>query len=297
VSFVPPCTDFQIVNNPFPATLSHDACVDVTLRFTPTSVGPKICNLQITSEDPDEPVVNLTVTGNTPAPSIDVPGPQTFSPTVIQSVGPCSSDLPFPISNTGTCDLVITEIAIVLNQAEYSLIGLPSYPIILEPGHIVGEGNLAIRFSPQAIARDLTGEIRVTYESDPITGATTTVSRDLCGEGVRTGARVLVTHAGVPLEVVKKIQLHRVNANQNGNPLDTIDVIQNAALTTVSQGLPCSSFQFQREYGGVSNPILLLPGSYRLTVTVNIDHKNLMKRVGFDVGTCDFNQTINVNFP
>lgn len=297
VAFDPPCADFQLVNNPFPAVLSEGACLDVVILFTPTSVGFKSCTLKVLSNDPDEPVLTHTVTGNVPVPMIDVPPDLTFAPEVIQSVGPCSSDLAFPISNTGRCNLIITDVSIVVNQAEYSLVGLPSYPIILEPGHIVGEGNLAIRFSPQVIGRNRTGQVRVTYESDPITGATMAITRNLCGEGVNTGARVLVTHAGNPLNQVKKIQLHRVNANQNGSPLDTIDVIQNAALATVSQGLPCSSFQYQREYGGVSNPVLLLPGSYRVTVTARINGHNLMKRVGFDVSTCDFNQTINVNFP
>jgi hypothetical protein len=268
----------------------------VVVRFTPTSVGPKSCTLVVRTNDPDSPVLSFQVTGNSPSPSIDVPPDLTFAPTVIQSVGPCSSRLEFPISNTGACNLVISDISIVTNPAEYSLVGLPSFPIILQPGHIVGEGNLRVRFAPTALGRARSGQLRVVYVSNPITGATTTVNRQLCGEGVQTGARLLVTVGGSPINQVKKIQLSRMNGNQNGNPLDTVETIQNVPLSAVVQGAPCSSFQFHREWGTVGNPVLLLPGSYRLFVTVRVNGRNDTRRVGFDVSTCDFNPTIVVNF-
>jgi hypothetical protein len=183
------------------------------------------------------------------------------------------------------------------DQTEYSLAGLPSFPIILQPGHIAGDGNLLVKFAPLALGRARSGQLRVTYLSDPITGASTAVTRQLCGEGVNTGARVLVTLNGTPLSVVKKIQLGRINANRNGGPLDTVDVRQDAPLTTITQTSPCSSYQFQREYGGVGNPVLLLPGSYRLDVTIRVNNHTYSKRVGFDLSTCSFNPTITVNFP
>src|SRR5206468_2329747 len=41
VAFDPACKDFALINNPFPATVSHDSSNDVVIRFTPTSAGPK----------------------------------------------------------------------------------------------------------------------------------------------------------------------------------------------------------------------------------------------------------------
>ena len=286
------CPDFTLVNNPFPATVSHDSCVDLVIRFTPTSPGPKSCTLTITSDDPNNPVINLTVTGNTPAASIDVPLDATFPPTVIQSIGSCHSGNPFPISNTGSCNLTITNITISgTNAGDYSLAGLPSFPIILEPGHIVGEGDLSVVFSPTAVARERRATINVTYESNPITHTTTTVTRMLCGEGVKTGARVLVEAAGVPLPSVKKIQLQRLTVNKDS------DVVHNAPLQTVTPTLPCIPFQFHREYGTVSNPIQLLTGSYQVTVQATINGHNLTQTAAFELGTCDFNPNVVVNFP
>ena len=297
VSFVPPCPDFTLINNPFPGAVSHDFCVDVVIRFTPTSCGSKSCNLRIVSDDPDTPVINLTVTATAPCAIIDVPPDLGFAPEVIQTAGDCKSLLPFPISNNGGCNLTITSIVIGgPNAGDYALSGLPSFPIILEPGHIVGEGDLNVVFAPTVVDRDREAILTVTYVSDPFSGATTSVTRKLCGEGVYTGARVLVTQGGIPLAKVEKIHLQRINANRNKDRLDTQDQVMDVLLTTVTPAPPCEAFQYHREYGTVSNPVQLLPGSYQITVQALINGKRKSKSVGFDLSTCDFNPSVVVDF-
>jgi len=292
-----PEADFTLVSNPFPATVRPGACLDLVVRFTPSSCTPeqKMCDLVITSDDPDTPVVTRVLTASTPCASIDVPPDQTFPPTVIQTVGACNSRLPFPVSNTGDCNLVITDLSITINSEEYSFSGLQSFPIILEPGHVVGAD---IVFAPDVLGRDRTGEVSVTYVSDPIAGTETTVTRSLCGEGVRTGARVLVTNNGTPVDLVKQIKLRRVVGNTNRPRVDTVETARNLSLQTVTQTPPCASFQYHREYGTVSNPIQLLPGNYLVTVSVQLPGQNgfAHQTVAFDVGTCDFNPTVVVAF-
>jgi hypothetical protein len=296
VQFNPPCDDFELVNNPFPSNVSHDFCLPLTIRYAPMAAGNHSCVLEIETNDPDSPVVTLEVTGTTPLGSIDVPSDLGFSPTVIQSVDACESSLPFPVSNTGSCNLVITDFSITANETEYFLSGLPSYPIILEPGHVVGEGELQAVFTPTDLGRSRAGQVSVTYVTDPITGATEIVRRNLCGEGVRSGARILVTRGDVPLPVVKKIKLQRFTGNLNKNRLDTIDVARNLELQTVTPTPPCEPFQYHREYGTISNPIQLAAGAYKVKVVVRIDGKRLKKTIGFDVTSCDFNPTIVVDF-
>jgi hypothetical protein len=298
--FDPPCADFTLINNPFPAPVSPDFCAPLTVRFTPTSAGPKSCTLKITTDDPDTPMITLTVTGNTPSASIDVPPDMSFPAEVVQSVGACTTAQPFPISNTGRCPLTITSVAIAgpnPDLGDYSMSGLPSFPIILEPGHIVGEGDFDVVFGPTVVDRDRLGNIRVTYVSDAVTGATTMVTRELCGEGVRTGARVLVTAGGVPLAMVDSIHLQRLTANRNKKLLDSVDNARDLPLTTVDPDGVCPSFQYHREYGTVSNPIQLAPGSYSVTVSARVDGRIRKKTVGFDVQTCDFNPTVVVDLP
>lgn len=289
--------DFTLVNSPFPATVSPDSCLDVVVAFTPTSAGPKTCELTVDSDDPDTPNATLGVSADTPFASIDVPADQAFRPTVIQSVDSCQATRPFPVSNTGRCNLDITDFSISTNPVEYGLSGLPSFPIILAPGHVAGDGDLQAVFAPETIDRDVEGAVSVTWVHDPITGATASASRDLCGEGVRTGARVLVTRGGVPLETVKSIRLHRINANRNNKThLDSLDNVRNISLQTVTPALPCTPFRYHREYGTVSNPVQLLPGSYQVSVQARIDGKIAKRTVGFDVNSCGFNPTIIVDF-
>ena len=282
------------VNNPFPAIVSPDSCEQVVIQFTPTSAGPKQCRLVIQTDDPDTPQKMLIVKANTPAALIDVPADLGFPPTVIQSVGACQSAQPFPVSNRGKCPLTITNMS---TTGEFSLAALPSFPINLETGHVAGEGDLATVFAPTVLTRNDSGTLSVTYVSDAATGQTTTVTRALCGEGVRTGARVLVQAAGVPLADVEQLHLQRINANRNGGKLlDTMDNVRNLTLTTVTPALPCAPFQYHREYSTVSNPIQLLPGSYQVTATAVVNGKRRKKTAGFDVTTCDFNPTVVINF-
>jgi hypothetical protein len=290
------CLDFTLINNPLPAPISPDSCLDLTIRFTPQSAGPKLCTLTITTDDPDEPVIMLPLTGNTPLPMIDVPPDLAFPPEVLQDVDACETPLPFPVSSTGTCPLTITNFEINSNPIEYSLSGLPSFPILLDSGHIAGDGDLSVVFAPEVLDRARLGQVSVTYVSEPILGTETTVQRDLCGEGVRTGARVLVTHGGVPLDEVKSIRLHRLVGNRNRDRLDTVDNVHNVTLQQENPASPCGPFLYHREYATVSNPIQLAPGSYQVTVMARINGGNAKKTVGFDVSSCDFNPTIVVDF-
>jgi hypothetical protein len=301
VAFVGACPNFTLVNNPFPAAVSPDFCLDALVRFTPTVCGSaQQCTLRIITDDPNALINDVTVTANTPCASIDVPPDVCFPPTVIQSVGACSSLEPFPISNTGTCPLTITSITLGgANPGAYELVGLPSFPIILQAGHIVGEGDFKVGFIPTELARDTLATISVTYESDPVTHATTTVTRTLNGEGVRTGARVLVLDSttGVPVALVDRIMIQRINANRNKPILNTVDNAMNLPVTTVTPAPPCAPFQYHREYSTESNPVQLLPGSYQITATATINGKKRTKAIGFDVQTCTFNPNIVISLP
>lgn len=60
------CTDFTLIHDPFPATVSPDSCLDLVVRFTPDRHGRKSCELTIASDDPDSPSVQRTLTARTP---------------------------------------------------------------------------------------------------------------------------------------------------------------------------------------------------------------------------------------
>jgi hypothetical protein len=59
------CADFTLINSPFPAGVRPGACLDLVVSFTPTRPGPKICELKITSDDPDTSSVRRQLTART----------------------------------------------------------------------------------------------------------------------------------------------------------------------------------------------------------------------------------------
>jgi hypothetical protein len=291
--------EFTIVSNPFPAVIQSGACLEIVVRFTPTSNGPKSATLTIVSDDPDENPVELTLTGNTPETVIAVPATPVFPPTVIQSVGDCESVRPVPITNGGSCPLVITGIEITgPDAAEFSVRGIAMvFPISVPAGHVLGEGHFAVAFRPLVVDRARHAQLEITYLSDPVAGIEETIVIPLCGEGVRTGARVLVTEAGAPVGSVERIQLQRITANRNRDLVDTVDNSRNLPLVTVPADPSCLPFSYHKEYGTESNPVQLLPGSYQVTATIiDAGGRRRSKTVAFDVNTCSFNPDIVVGF-
>jgi hypothetical protein len=282
----------------FPVAISPGSCFPFELTFTPAGVGPQTATLTISSDDPSTPSVAVQATAQSAAGVLGLSPNLRLSPTVIQSLGPCQSSKPFVISNTGTCDLTITNITIGgSNPGDYSLSGLPAFPVTLQPGHIVGAGDLHVVFAPTALARERTANISITFVSDPTTGATSVQTRELCGEGVHTGARVLVTQSGVPMAQVHEIELKRLKGGLFGFDKE-VDEVKNAPLQTVTPtpGTACAAFQFHREYGAVTNPTQLRPGYYQLKVEAKIAGKEVRKKIFFNVSTCGFNGTIVVDF-
>jgi len=60
VEFARPRRHFQLINNPFPATLRPGSCLGVVIRYE-ASCDPECCELVIRSDDPDDPVKRLDV--------------------------------------------------------------------------------------------------------------------------------------------------------------------------------------------------------------------------------------------
>ncbi len=282
----------------FPVTISHDFCFPFTVLFTPTSAGVQTTTLTITSNDPSSPTLTVQATAKVGVGSLGIDPDVLFPPTVIQGVGSCHSTRPLVVSNTGTCPLTISNIALRgPNASDFSLSGLPALPITIEPGHQVGSGDLTTVFAPSDVARERTAQATVTFVSDPVSGTTSTQTAALCGEGVRTGARVLVTQGGVPMPEVHEIELKLIHGGWFGFRKE-VDEVKKVPLQTVTatSGTACASYRFHREYGGVSHPKQLVPGVYQLKVEAIVGGKEVEKKTWFQVETCGFDGTIVVDF-
>jgi hypothetical protein len=285
------CKDFTIESNPFPEFLGAEVCGNVDVRFTPTSDGTKTCNLIVTSSDPATPTVTIPLTGTTPIPSISISPALAFPPTV-EGNGKCAVTQLFPVTNTGICPLTVTGVTLGPPNAEdYALHDLPNQQNILAPGGSLSQGGFGIRFQPVELNRNVDSSVDVTYISDPILKTKTTVDKNLCGEGVFVGARVLVTLGGVPVSTVDRIQLIQVSTNT------VIDNVVNATLRTITPKIAtCTPFQFHREYGTVSDPKRLAPGTYQVKVTLTVAGRAVVKTVTFTDDSCGFAHPVVVAF-
>ncbi len=294
------CSDFKVVNNIFPATVLGGHCLPVTIRYTPTGAGDHACFLAILSNDPDEPLVTLLATGSTPTNSLDVPLPACFPPTVIQSVSAsCKSEQPYSITNTGACPVLIKSVTITPpgpHASDFTIVGLPSLPVTLQPGAVLGGGVLKLVFKPTNVERYVTGTLNVTYQSDsPTLGSLTTISQPLAGEGVKTGARLLVNHLGAFVPLLDRVTLYKVNSM---TPLDLqfVDQQNNVPVKFDPGTGNCLGFLFHREWGGVTNPIKLEPGDYLIEIGVHINAVPYLLKQDFTVGVCDFIPDLVIDF-
>lgn len=285
------CKDFTIESNPFPEYLGAEVCGDVTVQFTPTSDGTKTCSLIVTSSDPATPIDVVPLTGTTPIPKISISPALAFPPTV-EGNGKCAVTKPFPVTNTGICPLTVTGVTLGAPDPEdYGLVDLPKQQNVLPPGGSLSAGGFAIRFQPVELNRNVDSSVDVTYISDPILKTKTTVDKNLCGEGVYIGARVLVTLAGIPVSTVDRIQLIQVSSGT------IVDSVSNVTLKTVTPKIAaCTPFQFHREYGTVSDSKALAPGSYQVKVTLTVAGKQQTKTATFTDNSCGFAHPVVVAF-
>lgn len=286
------CDDFAIVNNPFPATVLPGHCLPITVRYTPTEGGSHSCQMVIASNDPDENPLNVTWTGSTPPVSLDVPDTNAFEPTVIQSVGDCVSILPLVITNNGACPTYVKDVTIEPPGAhflDFALVNRPALPLTLLPGEALGDGVLELHFRPNQVERFVTGTLKVKFQSDsPAIGDESTITRVVCGEGVKTGGRLVVRKNGVPVPVLDNVRLFRIDSFGPPLQLFTIESVPNVAVQTVLPTPPCPGFDFHREWGGVTNPVALAPGNYLVEVKVTVNGQQQTHKLQFNVNTCDF---------
>lgn len=299
-------SDFTLYGLPtMPATLQPGSCFSFEVQFTPTSVGPKTATLTVTSDDPDNPVVNCTVTGETVASTVGVANHISFQPTVINTIGNCQSDEALLINGIGICNVQISTVTITgVNADSFSLVGLPSSdgPITLSPGEVLGDGNLRVRFSPSHLVNERfhQAQVNVTYIADPFTLTEETAVVPLAGEATQTGFRMLVRAGGVPVDEVLKITLKAKGIGANGKKQKSNAKVKNATLRTITAPEPFTSdlsAQYHIEFGGITNSAPLPTGEVTMKIQYRVGKKKINRTLKFITAeTCTFNKNIVVDF-
>jgi hypothetical protein len=90
----------------FPLLIAPGAAIELTLRFQPTSFGPKAATITVTSDDPGGPR-SLQVSGNAPSGTLAVSGTTDFGGVELGQ----HAQQTLTICNVGKCDLQVTRVA------------------------------------------------------------------------------------------------------------------------------------------------------------------------------------------
>lgn len=302
IRFQPATAEFAIVTAPtYPLTISPGSeCYPVTIRFTPTSPGPKSATLVV--EGVGGLIRECEVTGTTEdlEPALQFPARLAFEPTVIEDNAPCSSFQPLALQNIGNrCGLTISALEITGDDADqFELVGLPSssaFPVTIAPGETLGDGALKVRFKPRKLTtkRFLSANVEVTYVINPQVVPPTTVTHviPMAGEATQSGLRCRVMVNGTPVDIVKQLKIQR----RGGKALQMKNVLQKA-VTGPPGFEDVLSFHYHAETGGLSAPNQSLTGDFRVTAKVTIGKRTLTRSVNLSIKSCDFNDEMVINF-
>jgi hypothetical protein len=159
----------------------------VSVTFHPQSEASFSASLTVVSDDPDTARVPLSGNGvAAPAPNLSVaPGAIEFHDVLY---GESSTPREVTISNTGTAELAITEIALA-TETDYSVAEGGSRPCSsLTPAIAAGDNcTIRVTFTPGSVANSITDTLEITSD-DPSMRATVSLS----GNGVAVPAPKIV---------------------------------------------------------------------------------------------------------
>ncbi len=138
----PNAAEFNIQSGGGAFTLTSGATRNLVVRFTPTSEGNKSATISISSNDPDENPLLISLNGSSTVADIAVdPTTWNFGSVTTGSF----SDKTFIIKNDGTANLGVTTTTLTGTNASEFIIQSGGGTFTLSPG---GTRNLIIRFNP-----------------------------------------------------------------------------------------------------------------------------------------------------
>ena len=178
---------FTVEGPATPVIVTPGNSVLVTVRFSPTAAGVQNGDLQITSDDPDEGIVTVSLTGNGSQPPPNDPD-ISVNPTSLSygqvTVGN-TVDQVVTVSNDGLQTLSVTDLT--TTNGTFTVVS-PAVPFDVAPSALQ---DVTVRFSPTAEQVE-NGDLQIT-SNDPDEGLVTV---PLSGEGVTTPPVVFRINAG-----------------------------------------------------------------------------------------------------
>lgn len=142
----PDASAFAVIAGTLPLFLQPGATTDILVTFQPPSEGTKKASFKILSTDPNEPTIEIFMTGSgvaTPVPKIAItPESLDFGTVPVDS----SVILSFEISNVGGLALEVTKIELTGPGADAFAVAAGSLPLVLDPG---ATNDFLVTFRPE----------------------------------------------------------------------------------------------------------------------------------------------------
>ncbi|MCX7835536.1 MAG: choice-of-anchor D domain-containing protein, partial [bacterium] len=227
----------------FPATISPNGNLQFTANFAPTAVQQYNGTVTISSNDADESVVNVSLTGTgvpAPAPEIDVtPMAHDYGNVMVGQ----TESVTITVNNIGNANLTIHNIQSV--GAGFSLSGLPAFPATVAPN---GNLQFTATFAPTAV-QQYNGTVTISSNDadEPATNVTLTgngvpvpapeidvspLSYDFgtVTAGQTASVTITVTNIGNANLMVNNIQISGAGFSLNGLPAFPATVAPNGTL-------------------------------------------------------------------
>ncbi len=273
-------SDFTLVGPPtLPATVAAGNLLKLTVEFNPSGGGARAADLAITTDDPANPVLHVTLTGTGLKPVITPnPTPLIFDPTVFDpNCGiSCGQTLPEAIRNTGDAELILDLLSVTAGSPPFTAAAPSSPPTRVSVGGAVDE---AVTFRPSAIARKVTGTLHIEDQLPLDPGNNVSTDVPLCGEAVGRGIRVLVVDAsGNPVSTVTSLKLSAtgVSAPPNVN-------LRTLPLISIDPPISCRPIKYQYENQALSTTDQTAPRGSYYTLSVQVGNKKATLTFGLKV--------------
>ncbi len=224
---------FTLTANPAATVSGPMGSTTFTVQFAPTSVGTKTAVLHVTSNDSDEGVFDITVTGSDPIPEIavqqplgtNIPDGGTKSMTV--ALGSTTS-LVFTIQSVGTDN--ITGLTISKDGSHASEFTFTSAPIAPVPPN--GSTTFTVVFNPTAGGTRTAALHIMNNDADEspfditLAGQALTFALDTDNDGMGDAAEFQLASLGFNWQSQQTTLVNTYFANANGNSLYTTSQIQ-----------------------------------------------------------------------
>ncbi|MGH9802596.1 MAG: choice-of-anchor D domain-containing protein, partial [Blastocatellia bacterium] len=231
--------DFQLVSGPaVPVTIRPGSHLNFTIRFSPGSAGNKTAIFQINSDDLVQPSRQLAVSGNGVTQRIAtlVADSGNFGGVCLDSF----KDLGLTISNSGACDLSVSNITLTPGT-DFLLPGVLSYPLVIHAGDSI---EVPIRFQP-ASKGGKSATVRI-FSDDPATPVKT----------------VSVSGVGLAPSIITNdpITFDKTCPGQTNNK--TLTIGNSGLCDLIVKSITSDSPEF-KVVGVVPFPLIIPPGSTR----------------------------------